>query len=156
MYTDVLSQSETTSETVIPVKGSGDIILDGRVTLGSGTFSTVFLGVFAAKQVVAVKVIHLPPLDGEERQKTTSKFLKETKALEQLRHPNIVNLVASTCTQSSTTSDLVIAMEFMGGGTLFKLLSDSDALVSPSLQVRKKRCIFIHSIIQQLCLFNFR
>uniref|UniRef100_R7WF61 Cysteine-rich receptor-like protein kinase 40 n=1 Tax=Aegilops tauschii TaxID=37682 RepID=R7WF61_AEGTA len=61
---------------------------DDERILGSGTFGTVYKGVFENGEDIAVKVLHnsISGLDGEE-------FRKEFQILRELKHQNVVELV---------------------------------------------------------------
>jgi predicted Ser/Thr protein kinase len=122
----------STVSIAIESKGVVSFDKDGDV-LGKGAFGTVYQGMLDA-EVVAVKVIDLSEVKPAERAKLFRMFEKEVKALEKLKHRNIVSLKASAVADIPTPM-LVLAMEFMGGGSLYDLLADRKELLTPTLQV---------------------
>jgi hypothetical protein len=123
-----------TSTVSITIEGKGVVCYDKEGDmLDKGAFGTVYQGMLDA-EVVAVKVIDLSEVQPAERAKLLRMFEKEVKALEKLKHRNIVSLKASTVTDIPTPL-LVLAMEFMGGGSLYDLIAVRKDLLAPTLQV---------------------
>lgn len=104
--------------------------------LGSGGIGTVF----KARQIDANRLIALKILQAEVRdaQEFKARFLREAQSLSKLRHPNIVTLYHLGISQGGLP---YIAMEFIQGTTLRKILNDEEKLsVTRAIKISKQLC----------------
>lgn len=101
----------------------GGIRLTGR--LGTGGFGTVFLGVSSLGRWVAVKVLHLPSIDREMRQR----FAREAKASLQIKSP----YVAHVTEVSVSGNPPYLVSDFIPGPTLMDSRSQFRALTTDEL-----------------------
>lgn len=90
--------------------------------IGKGSYGEVFKGRWKGTEVAIKKLpYYFTELDDEGDQDAFfNHFLKEAELMQSLRHPNIVQLLATF-----TSPDLCIVMEFMAKGSLFQLLQKS-------------------------------
>lgn len=89
-----------------------DYVIEWKKVIGEGSYSSVYKGFHGdTKEVVAIKVVKLSLM--------ADKYIfdmieQEIKAMKQLDHPNIVNLLEVLCDQENT----YIVSEFCNGGDL--------------------------------------
>lgn len=90
--------------------------------IGKGSYGEVFKGRWKGTEVAIKKLpYYFTELDDTGDQEAFfNHFLKEAELMQSLRHPNIVQLLATY-----TTPDLCIVMEYMAKGSLFQLLQRS-------------------------------
>jgi serine/threonine protein kinase len=87
--------------------------------LGQGAFGEVYRAVGQLSgSVVAVKIIPIGTLDSDESKRA---LLNEVKAAEQIKHPNVVEVLFVNDGIESAIGPYVV-MEYVSGGTLAKLL----------------------------------
>ncbi len=104
--------------------------------VGEGGMATVYRGRHTTlDRTVAVKVLH-PHLSSSE--KNRKRFAREARAIESLRHPNILRIFD----YSGATSDrCFIVTEFIRGPTLSSLLDDVGAMMpEPAALVGRELC----------------
>ena len=95
--------------------------LNPGALLGRGGICEVRLATTVDGERVAVK---LPRADGVNRAAAQALIRREFRFLRKFSHPNVVNVLALArmrCDASPTSSDLGIAMEYVGGGDLVSL-----------------------------------
>ncbi|KAJ9451053.1 Serine/threonine-protein kinase ATG1a [Diplonema papillatum] len=96
-----------------------DFKIDRSRRLGDGSYAQVFVGKrLDNNEEVAVKVMDLKVC-------SKSNFINialEIEIMNQLNHPNIVNMQASW----STASETLLVLDFCGGGELFKYMKKYD------------------------------
>jgi serine/threonine protein kinase len=87
--------------------------------LGQGAFGEVYRAVGQLSgSVVTVKIIPIGTLDSDESKRA---LLNEVKAAEQIKHPNVVEVLFVNDGIESAIGPYVV-MEYVSGGTLAKLL----------------------------------
>jgi hypothetical protein len=92
--------------------------------LGAGTFGEVFLGLRGNGELVAIKCIPLPPVDGSPESPHVNyegrleSFASEIRALTTVRHVNVVSYLSSFI----DGEDAVVVMEYVPGGSLTQLV----------------------------------
>jgi len=92
--------------------------------VGEGGMATVYRGRHTTlNREVAIKVMH-PHLAGSERNRT--RFAREAKAIETLRHPNILRIFDYS---GGAADHCFIITEFIEGPTLRELLDDVGAMM---------------------------
>lgn len=98
--------------------------------IGQGGMGTVYRGIDTKTQEpVAVKVLKMDKVSDKDM---VSRFIREGEALRQLKHPNIVKMLAAT--EQDGMNYLV--MEYVDGGSLRQLLDKSPRLdVQRTLQI---------------------
>jgi serine/threonine protein kinase len=96
--------------------------------LGEGSGSKVWKGQWG-HSVVAVKVLKVNP---HTRKEALRGFVQEATILSQLRHPAICTLLGMTLHEGLPA----LVLEFMGGGSLFDLLHNSNSTLTPPLLSR--------------------
>ena len=96
---------------------TGYTLLD---TLGRGGFSSVYRAEQTSTgQIVAIKVLNLKNIQGEQQKKRIERFKRETLLCAELIHPHIVKLLD----KGSISENLVYAVfEYIPGKTLKELL----------------------------------
>ncbi len=99
--------------------------------LGEGAMGTVYLAHDPQiERPVAVKTLR-PDLYGQQAQEVATRFLKEAKLAGRLQHPNIVTIYEAGRHQGVD----FIAMEYVDGEALNRLLSRPDFSLSERLEV---------------------
>jgi eukaryotic-like serine/threonine-protein kinase len=99
--------------------------------LGEGAMGTVFLAHDPQiERPVAVKTLR-QDAGGSQAQEVASRFLKEAKIAGRLQHPNIVTVYEAGQDQGVD----FIAMEYVDGDPLNKLMSDPDFSLSERVEV---------------------
>lgn len=106
--------------------------------IGAGSMGEVFLGQdIQTGQDVAIKVLKPDPHDSPDEM--IVRFIREGKALRKLDHPNIVDVIDTVKTPSSTDSssdEYYIVMEYVNGGTLRDRLNGIELMpMERSLEV---------------------
>ncbi len=91
--------------------------------LGQGASGQVFLARGAGGQQVALKVLRPEAARDEE---FLTRFLREARAAERVRHPNVVGVVDAGCDEG--TGLYYLALEHVAGGSLETLLARVGAL----------------------------
>jgi eukaryotic-like serine/threonine-protein kinase len=92
--------------------------------VGEGGMATVYRGRhMTLDRTVAVKVMH-PHLSSSE--KNRSRFAREARAIETLRHPNILRIFDYS---GPASEQCFIVTEFIDGPTLSELLEDAGAMM---------------------------
>ena len=104
--------------------------------VGEGGMATVYRGRHTTlDREVAIKVMH-PHLAGSERNRT--RFAREAKAIETLRHPNILRIFDYS---GGAADHCFIITEFIEGPTLRELLDDVGAMMpEPAALVAWELC----------------
>jgi serine/threonine protein kinase len=104
--------------------------------IGEGGMATVYRGRHTTlERIVAVKVLH-PHLTSSE--KNRERFSREARAIESLRHPNILRIFDYSGPESETC---FIVTEFIQGPTLRQLLEDVGAMMAePAALVALELC----------------
>ena len=123
------SEAEGSSAPLSPLAALpplSDLVLVEEVGEGSG--SKVWRGSWGNIRV-AVKVLKVNPTT---RKEALRGFVQEATILSQLRHPAICTLLG-TCVQHGLPA---LVLEFMSGGSLFDLLHNSQATLTPPLLSR--------------------
>lgn len=92
--------------------------------LGEGTYAVVFLGQVRARPttLVAIKKIKV---QREYREGMAPDAVRELRALQELRHPNVVSLLSVF---SSKDQNLNLVLEYLPRGDLEDLIRDVDAV----------------------------
>ena len=121
--------------------GIGDYIFQGD--LGKGAFSCVKLAKHAETNFFyAVKIIDKKRIDSPALKK---KFESEVRILQQLNHPNIVELYDLL----SDNEKIYVVMEFCGGGELFEYILDrghlTEAEARPLMREILQGLQYVHS-----------
>ncbi len=99
--------------------------------LGEGAMGTVYLAHDPQiERPVAIKTLRLDT-GGEQGQEIANRFLKEAKLAGRLQHPNIVTIYEAGRDQGVD----FIAMEFIDGRPLNRMLSDSDFSLPQRVEV---------------------
>ncbi len=124
----------------------GDLIASYRVIrkIGRGGCGTVYLAeTEAGARRVAIKVLH-PALAGSPRQVT--RFVQEARAVQQIRHPNIVDIYESGYLDDSRP---YLVMDWIEGESLAVTLKKRGRL-SPreALALMKPICAALHGVHQ--------
>src|SRR5436190_11234809 len=114
-----------------PVEGVevGEIIGGYRLErlLGSGSVSRVFLGTHVRLgRRAAIKVLLTPIADDA---KVTQRFLNEARVVNDIRHPNIVDV--SDFIESASPKRLALVMEYIEGPSLKALARQGHRLSFP-------------------------
>ena len=108
--------------------------------IAAGTFGKVYRAVDPKSgQVVAVKVLRKKHLDGEDRTHRVAQFEREGRIGLNLRHPNVVQILAVS--QDPHTQAHFIVMEFVEGGTLRDILSIRKKIAVPDALRIIEECV---------------
>lgn len=109
--------------------------------IGEGGMAVVYLGRHTTlNRQVAIKVLH-PHLASSEKNRT--RFAREARAIESLRHPNILRIFDYSGVESE---HCFIVTEFIEGPTLRALLDDVGAMMAePAALIARELCAAMQS-----------
>eukprot|EP01012_Entosiphon_sulcatum_P020282 TRINITY_DN25259_c0_g1_i1.p1 TRINITY_DN25259_c0_g1~~TRINITY_DN25259_c0_g1_i1.p1 ORF type:complete len:1194 (+),score=119.50 TRINITY_DN25259_c0_g1_i1:64-3645(+) len=105
---------------------SGSMWYKGGTVLGTGGFGTVNLGMNDTGTLVAIKSI---TLSRESKLEDVEGYLNEARVLLKYRHDNIVAYLGCAFVEQS----LFIITEFVGGGSLFRIMQQFKPLPTASV-----------------------
>lgn len=98
--------------------------------IGRGGFGSVYQGLLSTGQLIAVKVLELPPDVDPSKSSTYVSFLKEIDMLKALKHPNIVRYIGSTV-EGSTIN---VLLEYVAGGSISSMVTRFGPFEEPEMQ----------------------